>query len=66
MERHKTLKQIPQLSLITIFEPFFDNSHIHSFKSQLAMDHAFCNPNEKIWIFWSLDMDRNVLEVDDQ
>lgn len=66
MERLNKLKNIHHLSMITILEPFSDISQLHNFKNQLAMDKAISNPNGKIWIFWFVDIDCKILEMDEQ
>ncbi|KAG5599775.1 hypothetical protein H5410_031145 [Solanum commersonii] len=66
MERLKVLKKMHHISIIAILEPFSDTTHVHTFKHQLAMDHAMSNCNGKIWLFWNLDVDCKVLEEDKQ
>ncbi|XP_055814558.1 uncharacterized protein LOC129884254 [Solanum dulcamara] len=46
MERLKAFKNIHQVSLFAILEPFSDRTQIHHFKNQLNMDHAVTNPND--------------------
>jgi len=65
-ERLKNLKNIHQISMIAVLEPFSDKSQINMFKSMLAMDHATSNINGKIWLFWNTDIVCTVLETDEQ
>ncbi|XP_015159877.1 uncharacterized protein [Solanum tuberosum] len=60
------LKKLHHISIIAILEPFSDIIHVQNFKHQLAMDHAMSNCNGKIWLFWNLDVDCNVIEEDEQ
>lgn len=54
------------LSIISIIEPFANNSHINCCKLQLNIDKAYYNQNGAIWIFWTNDMDCKILDTDDQ
>ena len=49
----------------TILEPFSHTAHIQNFKVQLSMDNAISNYNGKIWVFWSSDIDCNILDEDE-
>ena len=60
------LKKLHQLSIITILEPFSNSVHVQSFKVQLNMENATSNCNGKIWVFWSNDIDYNILDEDEQ
>ena len=60
------LRKLHHLSVITILEPFSDSVHIQNFKVQLSMDNAISNYNGKIWVFWSSDIDCNILDEDEQ
>ncbi|KAG5580344.1 hypothetical protein H5410_050971 [Solanum commersonii] len=66
LERVQNLKKIHNLSMIAILEPFSNNSQLNNYRLQLNMDNAFSNQNGKIWIFWTIDYDCNILESDDQ
>lgn len=55
-----------KLSIITILEPFTDNSQPNICRIHLMMDEATCNPNGRIWIFWTQDVGYRVLEYDDE
>ena len=65
LERLKMLSKLHHLSVITILEPFSDSVHIQNFKVQLSMDNAIRNCNSKIWVFWSNDIDCNILDEDE-
>ncbi|XP_055835119.1 uncharacterized protein LOC129903596 [Solanum dulcamara] len=66
MERLKSLKSIHQIPIIAILEPFSDSIQIQYFRNQLNMDHAISNPNGKIWLFWTKDIDCRILENEEQ
>ena len=66
LERLKILRKLHHLSVITILEPFSDSVHIQNFKVQLSMDNAISNCNGKIWVFWSSDIDCNILDEDEK
>ena len=65
LERLKMLSKLHNLSVITILEPFSDSVHIQNFKVQLSMDNAIRNCNSKIWVFWSNNIDCNILDEDE-
>ena len=65
-ERLKMLRKLHNLSVITILEPFSDSVNVRNFKVQLNMDKATSNYNGKIWVFWSSDIDFNILDEDKQ
>ena len=60
------LRKVHHLSIITILEPFSDSVHVQNFKDHLNMDNATSNCNGKIWVFWSSDVDCNILDEDEQ
>ena len=60
------LRKLHHLSVITILEPFSDSVHIQNFKVQLSTDNAISNCNSNIWVFWSSDIDCNILDEDEQ
>lgn len=66
MERLQNLKKMYNLALIVVLEPFYDNSHLNSFRIKLGMDKAACNQNGKIWMFWTTDYSCDILETDEQ
>ncbi|TMX04544.1 hypothetical protein EJD97_007651, partial [Solanum chilense] len=58
-------------ALIKAFSPHNDQAleedvHVQSFKAQLNMENATSNCNGKIWVFWSNDIDCNILDEDEQ
>ena len=65
LDRLKMLKKLQQLSIIVILEPFSDSDHVQNFKVHLNMDNATTNCNGKIWVFWSNDVDCNILDEDE-
>lgn len=52
--------------MISVLEPFANQSQIILFMSQLQMDHSHCNVNNKIWLFWSCDVTCKLVEVHDE
>jgi len=66
LERLQTLKKLHHLSIIAILEPFADNSQIDKVRIHLQMDQAASNPNGKIWLFWSNEVNGHILEQHDQ
>lgn len=66
LERLQQLQKMHNLSLIVILEPFADNSQLNHFKILLNMDRTTCNPNGKIWIFWTRDLEGKAIDIDDQ
>ena len=66
LERLKMLRKLHHLSVIAILEPFSDSVHIQSFKVQLSMENAISNCNGKIWVFWSSDIECNILDEVEQ
>ncbi|XP_049391508.1 uncharacterized protein LOC125855898 [Solanum stenotomum] len=66
LERLQTLKKLHNLSMIAILEPFADNSHLNSYRIKLNMENACCNSNGKIWLFWTAEINLNILESEDQ
>ena len=65
LDRLKMLRKLHHLSVIIILEPLSDSVHIQNFKAQLSMDNAISNYNGKIWVFWSSDIDCNILDEDE-
>lgn len=65
-ERIQNLKKMYNIALIAILEPFSDNSQLNSYIIQMGMDNAVCNPNGKIWLFWTSDYTCNIMENDEQ
>ncbi|WMV30196.1 hypothetical protein MTR67_023581 [Solanum verrucosum] len=66
LERIQNLKKLHNLSMIAILEPFADNSHLNSYRIKLNMENACCNSNGKIWLFWTAEINLNILESEDQ
>ncbi|XP_015167780.1 uncharacterized protein [Solanum tuberosum] len=66
LERLQTLKKLHHLSIIAILEPFADNSQIDKVRIHLQMDQAASNPNGKIWLFWSNEVNGHIFEQHDQ
>ncbi|KAG5615000.1 hypothetical protein H5410_014824 [Solanum commersonii] len=66
IERLKNFKNMHQVSMIAILEPFSNSTQINMFKSMLAMDHAVSNTNGKIWLFWTNEITCSVFEADEQ
>ena len=60
------LKKLHHLSIINILEPFSNSVYVQNFKVQLNMENATSNYNGKIWVFWSSDLDCNILNEDEQ
>ena len=60
------LKNLHQLYVIIILEPFSNSVHVQSIKAQLNMENATSNCNGKIWVFWSNDIDCNILDEEEQ
>ena len=60
------LRKLNHLSVIAIQVLLSNSVHIQSFKVQLSMDNAISNCNGKIWVFWSSDINCNILDVDQQ
>lgn len=52
--------------MIPIFEPFMDNSHPNRYRIQLNMENAYCNSKKKIWLFWTAEVNLNILKNEDQ
>ena len=52
--------------MIAILEPFTNQSQLEFYRLQLLMNKGYCNPNNKIWIFWSTEVTCNILESDQQ
>ncbi|WMV50120.1 hypothetical protein MTR67_043505 [Solanum verrucosum] len=65
LERLQNFKKMYNLSMIAILEPFANNSQINHYKLLLSMDNATCNHNGKIWLFWTNDIEGEVLEIHD-
>ncbi|WMV45640.1 hypothetical protein MTR67_039025 [Solanum verrucosum] len=66
LERLQTIKKLHQLSIIAILEPFGNNSHINTVRSQLQMDYAVSNDNGKIWLFCTNEVIGSIMETHDQ
>ena len=66
LERLINLKKIHNLSMLAILEPFSNQSLIESYRLQLLMDHSYCNPNNKIWLFWSNEVTCDIMDSDQQ
>ena len=66
LERLINLRKIHNLSMIAILEPFSNFSLIDSYRMQLLMDNCHYNPNNKIWLFWTKEVDCHILESDQQ
>ncbi|TMX00263.1 hypothetical protein EJD97_001108, partial [Solanum chilense] len=66
LERLINLKKLHQLSMISILEPFANQSQMDSFRLQMLMNHSFSNPNNKIWLFWSDEVSCRILDSDQQ
>ncbi|KAH0709363.1 hypothetical protein KY284_010790 [Solanum tuberosum] len=66
MGRVTNLIKIQHLSMVSILEPFTDNSHLNRVRISFCMDKATCNKNGKICLFWNLEGECKVLESDEQ
>ena len=66
LERLQNLKKMHNFSMIAILETFADNSQINKYKLLLSKNNALCNNNGKIWLFWTNDMECDILEIHDQ
>lgn len=52
--------------MISILEPFSNNSQLTNYRTQLGIDKDVCNSNGKIWLFWSLEVDSTIIVSDEQ
>lgn len=66
LERLQLFKQQYNLSLICIQEPMVDNSKMSSFQRRLNMQNGFFNCSNKIWLFWSSDIDMDIIKDGEQ
>ena len=66
LERLINLKKIHKLTMIAILEPFANSSQLEAYRLKLLMDFCYSNSNNKIWLFWSNDMNCKVIDMDEQ
>lgn len=66
MERIKNLKTIHHIDFISILEPFCDSSQLIKLRIQLNMEYDVHNPNSKIWLFWTKEVDYRILKDQEQ
>ena len=66
VERHKILKKMHHLSVITILETFCGSFNVHNFKIQLGMENIATNCNGKIPVFFGNgDFDSMIIDEDE-
>lgn len=66
LERLLLLKQQFQLPLIGIQEPMVDSKKLEKYKRWLGMHYGFNNFSNKIWIFWTNEVDVNIIQDKEQ
>ena len=52
--------------MVAIFEPFANHSQIDSYRMQMLMNQSHSNPNNKIWLFWTDEVNCRILDSDKQ
>ena len=58
--------RIHNLSMIAILEPFANLSQLDSYRIQMLMNNGHSNPNSKIWLFCSCEVNCSIFESDQQ
>ncbi|TMW83798.1 hypothetical protein EJD97_000710, partial [Solanum chilense] len=66
LERLINLRKIQKLSMIAVLEPFANNSQLELYRMKLMMDFCYSNSNNKIWLFWSTEVQSKVIDMDQQ